>query len=366
MLSAKYTKIGLSAAAVLLFAVTSWAAPYRSIHMGVRPLGMGGAFTAVADDQNAIDYNPAGLSRARSFGLGIVNPMVEVSEDSYDFYKDFDDIDQDNTTEVAELLRKYVGDNFHIKVAADIYTGFRIGNAGVMVAGVGRGYADMAIRNPTYPELHLNSVVDYGGQVGVGYELPMVPGLSLGIGVKVLNRTSIDEVYTAVDIADDDFGDTLKDDQKDGSDASFDLGMIWTREIEGLTRVSLGLAGLNIKKMDFGEARDQETQYNAGVALEQTFFGFTLTEALDYHDITDNLEGDGSTEKKLHMGAELKFPFLLAVRAGLSQGYYTAGATVDFKLIRFDVATYGEEMGVYAGQKEDRRYVAQVSMGWSW
>ncbi len=363
---ANYGKISLCIAVVLLMVTASWAEPYRSIHMGARPLGMGGAFTAVANDQNAIDYNPAGLSRTRSFGLGIVNPMVEVSEDSYDLYKDFDDIDQDDTAEVTELLRKYVGENNHVKVAADLYTGFRMGNAGIMVAGVGRGYADMAIRNPTYPELHLISDVDYGGQVGIGYELPMVPGLSLGIGVKALNRKSIDEVYTAVDIADDDFEDTLEDDQKDGSDASFDLGMIWIREIEGWTRVSLGLAGINIKEMDFGEARDQKSQYNAGVAFEQNFFGFTLTEAFDYHDITDNLAEDDSTEKKLHMGAELTFPWLLAVRGGLSQGYYTAGATVDFKMIRFDVATYGEEIGVYAGQKEDRRYVAQVSMGWSW
>ena len=32
---------------------------------GVRPLGMGGAFTAVADDENALFYNPAGLARVR-------------------------------------------------------------------------------------------------------------------------------------------------------------------------------------------------------------------------------------------------------------------------------------------------------------
>ncbi|VVS95402.1 putative conjugal transfer protein traf-related [Desulfoluna spongiiphila] len=366
MVSKMYAKMVFLVAAVLLLASSGWTEPYRAMNMGARPLGMGGAFTAVADDQNAIDYNPAGLSRARNFGMGILNPLVEASEDSYDLYNDFDDIDENDTAEVTELLRKYVGENHHVKLAADLYAGFRMGNAGVMVAGVARGYADMAIRNPTYPELHLTSDIDYGGQVGIGYELAMIPGLSIGVGVKALSRKSIDEVYTAVDIADDDFEDTLEDDQKDGNDASFDLGMIWSGEIEGLTRVSLGLAGINIKEMDFGDARDQETQYNAGVAFTQSFFGCTLTEAFDYHDITDNLAEDDSTEKKLHMGAELKFPMLLAIRGGLSQGYYTAGATVDFKVLRFDVATYGEEMGAYAGQKEDRRYVAQVSMGWSW
>ena len=32
------------------------------IGMGARALGMGGAFVAVADDANAIYYNPAGLA----------------------------------------------------------------------------------------------------------------------------------------------------------------------------------------------------------------------------------------------------------------------------------------------------------------
>ena len=35
---------------------------------GIRPLGMGGAFTAIADDQNAVFYNPSGITQ-RQGGL---------------------------------------------------------------------------------------------------------------------------------------------------------------------------------------------------------------------------------------------------------------------------------------------------------
>lgn len=358
--------IVLGAAVLLISWSSAGAEPYRSFHMGVRPLGMGGAFTAVASDQNAINYNTAGLSKTEGGGVWFLNPLVEMSEDTGALIQDFDDIDQNNLFEVAKFLQARVGEDHHIKAALDLYTGFRVGNAGVMVAGVARGYGDLSIRNPIFPELHVTSDVDYGGQVGVGYALSGLPGLSIGVGVKVLNRSSIDEVYTAVDIADEDFEETLKDDQQDGNGASFDLGMLWDYEIEGVTRVSLGVAGINISEMDFGDARDQKSQYNAGVAFQQSFIGMTLTEAFDYHDLTDNLVGDDSTEKKLHMGAELQLPALLAIRGGLSQGYYTAGATLDFKWIRLDVATYGEELGVNAGQREDRRYVGQVSMGWRW
>ena len=37
----------------------------EQIFVGTRPLGMGGAFIAVADDGNTITWNPAGLPRLR-------------------------------------------------------------------------------------------------------------------------------------------------------------------------------------------------------------------------------------------------------------------------------------------------------------
>ncbi len=44
-------------------AVGTTAAPFLEIEVGSRAMGMGGAFTAVADDATAIYWNPAGLSR---------------------------------------------------------------------------------------------------------------------------------------------------------------------------------------------------------------------------------------------------------------------------------------------------------------
>lgn len=44
-------------------------AAFQDMRAGARPLGMGGAFTAVADDANAAGYNPAGLVSARGLEL---------------------------------------------------------------------------------------------------------------------------------------------------------------------------------------------------------------------------------------------------------------------------------------------------------
>jgi hypothetical protein len=65
--------------------------------------------------------------------------------------------------------------------------------------------------------------------------------------------------------------------------------------------------------------------------------------------------------KKVSVGAELEL-LVFNLRAGLNQGYIAAGFGMDFGLFKFDVATYGVELGVYAGQQQDRRYMAQMSM----
>jgi hypothetical protein len=51
--------------AMVLFCITSMAADgaFEDVELGARPLGMGSAFVATADDASAIFWNPAGLTR---------------------------------------------------------------------------------------------------------------------------------------------------------------------------------------------------------------------------------------------------------------------------------------------------------------
>ena len=49
----------------LLFFLSQIFGQYDQLFVGSRPLSMGGAFTAVADDANAITWNPAGLPGLR-------------------------------------------------------------------------------------------------------------------------------------------------------------------------------------------------------------------------------------------------------------------------------------------------------------
>ena len=60
---------------LLVFSLIMLALPAcGSIGLGTRAMGMGGAFTAVADDESAFYWNPAGITQVRfasiMFGAG--------------------------------------------------------------------------------------------------------------------------------------------------------------------------------------------------------------------------------------------------------------------------------------------------------
>jgi hypothetical protein len=338
------------------------------LYTGVRPLGMGGAFTAVSDDENALFYNPAGL--AKNFVVGDMEvviplpvPLIEISENSVDLFSDAQDTDFDDTGEVTDLLRKNVGKHQHLRLALFPSVGFQVANVGLQVGALGQATVDADIRNPAFPEAVTDIVIDYGLLVGAGMKLPWT-GLSAGATLKALSRQSLNEVYTATDISDPNFGDRIDDDMKSGAGASIDIGVMYKLPFVPVVDTTAALVVQNIPEMDMGDAEDIKTQVNAGVAVEKSFVGFTLIGALDYLDIGNNIGEDDDWAKRLHLGAEVKLPTILSLRAGLNQGYWTAGATVDLWIIRFDVASYAEEVGAHAGQREDRRYVGQISFAW--
>lgn len=345
-------------------ASSGYAKAYQRLYTGVRPIGMGGAFAAVADDRNTVFYNPAGLSRIDGFTLGVFNPAVGVGENGFDMYSDSEDIDMDDTGEVADLLRDYTGEHMHLYAALTPHLGFRINNFGVMVSAFGIGSMDSTVRNPVYPQFNMNARIDIGGIGGVGFMVPGVKGLRAGAAFKSISRESINEVYTPAQIAADDFEDRIEDDKKSGTATGLDLGFIYTLPWNKYFETDVALTGQNIPELEFDDGETLETEWTAGVALKKEIGPFAVLAALDYRDITDNIEEDSDLGKRIHMGTEVQFKDLFAVRAGFNQGYPTLGASLDLWVIKFDAAMYSEEVGAYAGQREDKRYMGQLTIGW--
>jgi hypothetical protein len=60
----------------------------------------------------------------------------------------------------------------------------------------------------------------------------------------------------------------------------------------------------------------------------------------------------------VHIGAETHLK-ILALRAGINQGYFTAGFGLDLRFFTLDAATYAEELSLNPGGLSDRRYALQ-------
>ena len=54
----------------------------------------------------------------------------------------------------------------------------------------------------------------------------------------------------------------------------------------------------------------------------------------------------------------MKLPWILAVRGGVSQGYWTTGASIDLVFVKIDGAIYHEEVGYSTRQSGNLRYAA--------
>ena len=74
-------------ALALLLVPSSASSNFVSPEVGARPLAVGGAFVAVADDANAVVWNPAGLTQKISFELtGMINRVYSVDGLRSDYF----------------------------------------------------------------------------------------------------------------------------------------------------------------------------------------------------------------------------------------------------------------------------------------
>ncbi|MBU0996038.1 MAG: hypothetical protein KJ737_26380 [Proteobacteria bacterium] len=364
----RHACIGVAAAIFIWGSGVATAVEYQSIYQSIRPLGMGGAFTAVADDKNALYYNPAGLSHISEFRVGM-DTVFEMSESGIGLISDIQDTDFENEAEVSTFLQDYVGDVQYIRFSLAPQLGMRVKDAGVMVSGLAQAKVTAEVFNPPWPNLLAGIIVDAGVIGGAGMELEAVEGLRVGVAAKFIRRENLYKVYTPTDIVNENF-DPFEEDRESGSGLSLDLGVIYRLPFVERIDTDVAICFQNFPEMDMGDAVGIDSQINIGIAVNKDINDFHVTGAFDIRDLTNNLGSvddvnvDDDLAKRMYMGAEVRFPKILALRAGLHQGYMSFGATADLTFISFDFASYVEEIGAYAGQRDDRRYVAQLTLGW--
>ncbi|MDR3112751.1 MAG: conjugal transfer protein TraF [Endomicrobium sp.] len=347
-----------------------FAADSKAFIKGVRPMGMGGAFVAVADDENAFFYNPAGMSQRTSFLLAL--PFAASAK-----------IDG-KTLEVAEFVNKNIGDLKDFHNLCDLYQAQpiidRINNeiAGktanfeasflnpAFVSGrffgernyfnVGAGifyYALVSARfigGDPIPSLFYKTQATAVLPFQVSYRIFSLKAagldgsLSAGINFKYINRRTSSDIVDMYDYTADSYEDTAYI----GTGFGADIGAIY--HLKGLN------IGAQITDI-FGTALKYEKQsgaafapksyaeqippeLNIGAAYSRLIIK-GLAIAVDLRDITDG-ELFEVPLKKLHFGAEYRFAFA-AVRIGYNAGYLSVGAAFETNFMQVSYAFYGEK-----------------------
>jgi hypothetical protein len=360
---------------------------YPYLYKSPRAMGMGGAYTAVGGRVDTLFYNPAGLSlipKDKGWEVNLLNLSAEANDDGLKFYRDLQsaldtgDLNGDGSATddqqraVNDLLYNYSGKYIHLRVA-DFSSFGKSGDTLSFGAGaLASGRFDALPHQGFGPEgfLEVDSDATYGALGGIS--IPLGSRVFAGAALKYIHRETVMHNFSAREIVDHAQGldSYLMDDlRKTGSAVGIDAGAIWTIAPDSWWRPSLGLSVMNIGDLDMKDAGTIPMTVNAGFSINPKIDAFrSLLFAIDYVDIADNYTQDTDAAKRLRYGAELQLfdrtAFELAVRAGMYEGYPTAGLNLRFSVIALSYTFYSEEVGAYAGQDRDKRQLLNLNIGW--
>lgn len=319
----------------------------------IRALGMGNAYSAVVKDGDSLFYNPAGLGRSSGINLTLLNVNVGLNgENAY------------NTVQKVSTSTGSGVDKFSEIFGEQLW----VGSGGKMTLtlpnfGVGvydSGHLGIELKDPILPYFDIGYLNDYGLVVGSAFKIG--PNSHFGINAKRINRTGATEAFGISTFLNGDTQSIQTGIQKKGVGYGADIGFSW--EIPAPFNPVVSGVWKDIGTTTFLKESGSEKpprildEQILGVAAGFDLALFGLTTAIDIKHLNSTKEPFG---KKLHMGLELDLP-LIDIRGGLSQGYYSLGASLDMLLFQLDLVYYGVELGEYAGQDEDRRILLALTM----
>jgi hypothetical protein len=379
----------------------------RATTPSAQVIGMGGAGVAVAGPETAFFYNPAhfaklGLLRPRIEFLGVRAEASTKIFDDVDFFFDRvepaidDGIDYPLTQEdralfvdaLAQGARPTVG-QAAVMAPSVMLT---LGNVGVGVGVFGHNTTRYRFEDngSGVPILDLFSQADAMAVVSGAVAVPNSK-LAVGVAGKYARRFIgyKNQELIAID----------PDDEQlyviDGSTVTFDLGLQYT-DTFGMLPGSLdfGLAVYDIVGGGFGyeefraidltgddgedldeleailaefEDRDGAPSFRIGAsygvpALAALPALSDVDVALDYVSESTS-ESDQPFLSKFRLGGQATLAGVLALRAGVSQGYPTFGAGVETRFFRLGYVFHGVEDGRLPGQLERYNHLVEVRFG---
>jgi hypothetical protein len=337
-----------------------------------RALLMGDAYTAVANDDYTLFYNPAAMARHKAdFSFYPLNGSISGTNvlSDLDRFKDF----PDQPVDVADVLMDYP-----VHASAGVAPGIKFFNVGVSLI-VNDAY-DLALRNKVHPMMDLDIRSDRGVVLGVGIPLGSSriskknqsgSQTSIGIGAKYIERTGINDSLalagpTVLDsLGEKEVGNLVKSlGQVKGRGWGFDAGVEHVTR-SGPAQLVFGLSALdltgtefnvdkNVNNLQVSNIRDQ-MNFGMSGSLDWQLFNFLVS--ADVRGLNEQMDFG----KRLRFGAQAGIPGI-KLMAGINSGYYSYGATVDLIFLEVTGGFYDIEIGSKYKQTKSKRFVIYLSL----
>ncbi len=338
-----------------------------------RPAGMGEAFTAVADDQNALYYNPAGLAKLGSWGydyIEVLSPLLVGTNYDYHAVNDFQDMMNLNLSNLTTDPATF--SNFR-KVLSKLRNNPYYARVGINPFFIKKNFGlGVYLNNELTLSVHdgntlarIEDVLDADTRVGYAHSF-MGEKLAVGATAGYRLRGNVDFNVRIDEISKYTGGnnqDILKQKLKTGFAMPVDFGVMFTPIETWSPTVAMAIQNVGDAKFylpsytqKFSNTKPDALQQAVNLGLSLTpRFGKKLfvRGAMDFRDV--NLPKPAS--EKFRLGFEGGLERLVTLQAGLANSAPSFGAEIKLYILNLRYATYVEERGYASGQKPERRHM---------
>jgi outer membrane protein OmpA-like peptidoglycan-associated protein len=336
----------------------------RIFASGIRPLGMGGAYVAVADDDNVLFYNPAGLGSLQRWQFTL--PAFQLGTDTHSFdqilfwLKNYSEFSKFPSVS-PEVARNMAGTRIHALTQGAVkYVGPNFGWGVWLNTDELLTTKAILIPEATW-NVRLCLIENFS--FGWGWDIPGFGLLDAGLTFKARQAGYTTQTRNVLELTE--LGNMNFNQEWGGG---FDLGIMYRPTKE--TSFALVVADLYTRIME----EVQPPNLKVGFAYRPAWLNFEdLNSTLAVDVVELNWQGDNEFKNnpsnatqinlsKVRLGIEFWLSHLVALRGGISQGYPTAGFGLTTPFINLEWAYFGRELGTYPGQNPE--WNQRISLDW--